>query len=220
MTNMGRWLVALGAAAASASAGAQVAENQAPASGLEEVVVTAQKQSEDLQRTAAAVTVLDSTELIASGVNDLRAAQMLTPSVRFQAENNNTQVFIRGVGANLDFANVESSVGFVLNGAYLPREGTSAAFFDLARLEVLPGAAGYVVRPQLDRRHRRADGESACAELRRQRAARARRLFGRPCRLRPEHSARRTRWPCAARSTIAITRATTNPVAIPRTITV
>jgi iron complex outermembrane receptor protein len=67
---------------------------------------------------------------------------MLTPSVRFQAEQNNTQVFIRGVGANLDFANVEQSVGFVINGAYIPREGTSAAFFDLARLEVLPGPQG------------------------------------------------------------------------------
>jgi iron complex outermembrane receptor protein len=141
MTNIGRWLVAFGAAAA-ADAAAQVAETSAPTSGLEEVVVTAQKQSEELQRTAAAVTVLDSSELIQSGVSDLRQAQMLTPSVRFQAEQNNTQVFIRGVGANLDFANVEQSVGFVINGAYVPREGTSAAFFDLAQLEVLPGPQG------------------------------------------------------------------------------
>lgn len=111
-------------------------------SGLEEVVVTAQKQSQELQRTAAAVTVLDSVSLVEAGVADLRAAQMLVPSVRFQAENNNTQVFIRGVGANLDFANVEQSVGFVVNGAYIPREGTSGAFFDLARLEVLPGPQG------------------------------------------------------------------------------
>ncbi len=128
--------------AASAGAGAQVPESSAAAAGLEEVVVTAQKQSEDLQRTAAAVTVLSSAELVESGVTDLRSVQMLAPSVRFQAEGNNTQVFIRGVGANLDFANVEQSVGFVINGAYIPREGTSAAFFDLGRLEVLPGPQG------------------------------------------------------------------------------
>ena len=142
MANMGRWLVAFGVSAASAGAGAQVSETSSAAAGLEEVVVTAQKQSEDLQRTAAAVTVLSSTELVESGVTDLRSVQMLAPSVRFQAEGNNTQVFIRGVGANLDFANVEQSVGFVINGAYIPREGTSAAFFDLGRLEVLPGPQG------------------------------------------------------------------------------
>ena len=142
MTNMGRWLVAFSLSAASAGVGAQVPESSAAAAGLEEVVVTAQKQSEDLQRTAAAVTVLSSAELVESGVTDLRSVQMLAPSVRFQAEGNNTQVFIRGVGANLDFANVEQSVGFVINGAYIPREGTSAAFFDLGRLEVLPGPQG------------------------------------------------------------------------------
>lgn len=132
----------IGAVAASTSAVAQDAASSLNTAGLEEVVVTAQKSTEDLQRTAAAVTVLDSASLVSRGVTDLRNAQMLVPSVRYQQEGNNTQVFIRGVGANLDFANVEQSVGFVINGAYIPREGTSAAFFDLASLEVLPGPQG------------------------------------------------------------------------------
>jgi iron complex outermembrane recepter protein len=67
---------------------------------------------------------------------------MIVPSVRFQAEGNNTQVFIRGVGANLDFANVEPNVAFNFAGIYLPREATSAAFFDVQQLEVLPGSQG------------------------------------------------------------------------------
>ena len=64
------------------------------------------------------------------------------PAVRFQAEGNNTQVFIRGVGANLDFPNVEPNVAFNFAGIYLPREATSAAFFDVAQMEILPGSQG------------------------------------------------------------------------------
>ena len=109
---------------------------------LEEITVTAEKQSENLQKTAAEVTAISADALIASGVTDLRQAQMVVPAVRFQAEGNNTQVFVRGVGANLDFPNVEPNVAFNFAGVYLPREATSAAFFDVAQLEILPGSQG------------------------------------------------------------------------------
>jgi iron complex outermembrane receptor protein len=109
---------------------------------LAEITVTAEKQTTNLQKTAAEVTAIPAVELIEAGITDLRQAQMLVPSVRFQAEGNNTQVFIRGVGANLDFPNVEPNVAFNFAGVYMPREATSAAFFDVAQLEVLPGSQG------------------------------------------------------------------------------
>lgn len=109
---------------------------------LEEITVTAEKQTENLQKTAADVTAISADALIAAGVTDLREAQMIVPAVRFQAEGNNTQVFVRGVGANLDFPNVEPNVAFNFAGVYLPREATSAAFFDVAQLEILPGSQG------------------------------------------------------------------------------
>jgi iron complex outermembrane receptor protein len=109
---------------------------------LEEITVTAEKQTENLQKTAAEVTVLSADALINAGVTDLRQAQMVVPAARFQAEGNNTQVFVRGVGANLDFPNVEPNVAFNFAGLYLPREATSAAFFDVAQMEVLPGSQG------------------------------------------------------------------------------
>src|SRR5260370_4638483 len=80
--------------------------------------------------------------LVTAGVRDLRQAQMVVPSVRFQAEGNNTQVFVRGVGANLDFPNAEPNVAFNFAGTYLPREATSGSFFDVAQLELLPGSQG------------------------------------------------------------------------------
>jgi len=121
---------------AHADAGADESET------LQEITITAEKQTENLQKTAADVTAISADQLVAAGVTDLREAQMVVPAVRFQAEGNNTQVFVRGVGANLDFANVEPNVAFNFAGTYLPREATSAAFFDVAQLEILPGSQG------------------------------------------------------------------------------
>jgi iron complex outermembrane receptor protein len=122
--------------------GAVTSETTSSGEALAEIVVTAEKQTENLQKTAAQVTAISADSLVEAGVTDLREAQMIVPAVRFQAEGNNTQVFVRGVGANLDFPNVEPNVAFNFAGTYLPREATSAAFFDVAQLEILPGSQG------------------------------------------------------------------------------
>jgi iron complex outermembrane receptor protein len=115
---------------------------EAPADALAEITVTAEKTTQSLQKTAAAITAISSDTMIEAGVDDLRQAQKLVPAVRFQAEGATTQVFIRGVGANLDFPNVQPNVAFNFAGIYMPREATSSAFFDVAQLEVLPGTQG------------------------------------------------------------------------------
>jgi iron complex outermembrane recepter protein len=120
----------------------QAATTDVPSDALQEITVTAEKTTQSLQKTAAAVTVIAPDTMIDAGVTDLRQAQNLVPAVRFQAEGNTTQVFIRGVGANLDYANVQPNVAFNFAGIYLPREATSAAFFDVAQLEILPGTQG------------------------------------------------------------------------------
>src|SRR5579863_560976 len=130
----------IAATAASGVANAAAADDASDT--LQEITITAEKQTENLQKTAADVTAISADQLVAAGVTDLREAQMVVPAVRFQAEGNNTQVFVRGVGANLDFANVEPNVAFNFAGTYLPREATSAAFFDVAQLEILPGSQG------------------------------------------------------------------------------
>ena len=111
-------------------------------SKLEEIVVTAHKQRENLQRTPAAITAVSGDMLLAAGVTDIRAAQNLVPSVRFQSENASTEIYIRGVGSTLDLPNIEPPTAFNFNGVYIPREATSVALFDLDQLEVLPGPQG------------------------------------------------------------------------------
>jgi iron complex outermembrane recepter protein len=109
---------------------------------LEEIVVTAQKRADNLQNTPAAITEITGNAIVADGITDLRAAQMFVPSVRFQPEQNNVEIFMRGVGTSLDLPSVEPSVGFIFGDVYVPREGTVAAFFDLAEVEALPGPQG------------------------------------------------------------------------------
>lgn len=134
-----------GAAAAQAQtapqANAAEAEDGASA-GIGEIVVTAQKRSESAQKTAAAVTAVTGEQLVSTGVADLRAVQTLVPGARFQQEGNSTQVFLRGVGSNADFANIEQGVSFNFNGLYIPREATSVPLYDIAQLEALPGPQG------------------------------------------------------------------------------
>lgn len=111
-------------------------------SELEEIVVTAQKSAQSLQKTAAAVTSVGGESLVAAGITDIRAAQFLVPSARFQQQNTATEVYVRGVGSTLDYPQVEPSTSFNFNGIYIPREAAAVPLFDIDRLEVLPGPQG------------------------------------------------------------------------------
>lgn len=137
------WPVAVHAQQIAAAAQQSSAEQAPPADiGIADIVVTAQKRSENLQKTPAAVTALSGDALVSSGIKDLAAAQEMVPGARFHQEGNTTQVFLRGIGSNLDFDNVEPSVSFNYNGINMPREATSTALYDIERFEILPGPQG------------------------------------------------------------------------------
>lgn len=109
------------------------------AQGLEEVVISVQKREQSAQDAPALISVLSADVLRAEGISDARALQSLLTGVRLQAENTSTQIFLRGVGSNLDFPQLDPPTSLHLNGVYVPREATSTALFDLAQVEVLPG---------------------------------------------------------------------------------
>ncbi len=124
-----------------------VAEALAPAGAsadgqLEEIIVTATKVSQDLQKTAAAITAIDGEALVFAGVTDIRGAQQLVPSVRFQAETSSTEIYIRGVGSTLDLPQIEPPTALNFNNVFIPREATSVPLYDVEQIEVLPGPQG------------------------------------------------------------------------------
>ncbi|MFC0306847.1 TonB-dependent receptor [Rhizorhabdus histidinilytica] len=122
-----------------------IAQSASAATGsgtIEEIVVTAQKERSTLQKTAAAITALSGDALLATGVTDIRAAQAYVPSVRFQQQGAATEVYIRGVGSSIDSPQYEPPTSVHFNGVYVPRNATGGAFYDLERVEVLPGPQG------------------------------------------------------------------------------
>jgi len=109
---------------------------------LEEIVVTAQKKTEDLQKASLAVDVVSGEQLAISGVKNAVDLQDLVPSVRFIAADQMT-VQIRGLGTVNDNPGVSSAVGYAQDGVYLAHPpALTPVLIDLQRVEVLLGPQG------------------------------------------------------------------------------
>jgi iron complex outermembrane receptor protein len=116
--------------------------------GLEQIVVTAQKQETDLQRTPIAISVLGTTDLKSRGVQSLEdLTQGAVPSLRiapFATRSSALTIGIRGiVPADSNQPARDTGVGVYIDGVYLGRtQGLGAALFDVERIEVLKGPQG------------------------------------------------------------------------------
>jgi iron complex outermembrane recepter protein len=130
--------------AAAAETDATPAPNPEAASSneLQEVVVTAEKRSENLQKTPAAVTVVRGDQLVADRIENERDLEVLAPSANFSVERENTIAYLRGVGTANDYPNSDPSVVMQINQVYTPRSATSGALYDIQNVEVLPGPQG------------------------------------------------------------------------------
>src|SRR5579862_175874 len=109
---------------------------------IEEIVVTANKRSESIQESPAAITAFNAVSLDKLGIVNALDLTKLVPGAQMIAENAVAQSFIRGVGSNIDDPYVDPGIGFNVNDISLPRYASGASFFDLARVEVLPGPQG------------------------------------------------------------------------------
>lgn len=115
--------------------------------GLQEIVVTAQKRSENLQQTPMAITAIASDEIELRGISEMRDISALAPNVQvLQGTTNATAavVSIRGIPTPPDETQgFDSPIGLYLDGVYLAR--SAAASFEVAdieRVEVLRGPQG------------------------------------------------------------------------------
>jgi outer membrane receptor protein involved in Fe transport len=117
--------------------------------GLQEVVVTAQKRSEDLQKVPISLQVLGSEKLDQMQVHDLDDYTKLLPSVTFRSNGpGQAELFFRGIST--------SSSATPLHAGFLPSSGlyldeipvTTVAgaldihIYDIARVEALAGPQG------------------------------------------------------------------------------
>jgi iron complex outermembrane recepter protein len=116
---------------------------------LEEVVVTAEKRSENIQDVPIAITAFSEADLRSKGVTDIHSLSTLTPNVNldegspFSGSNSVLSASIRGIGQD-DFAfNLDPGVGVYVDGVYYARTvGANQNLLDVERIEILNGPQG------------------------------------------------------------------------------
>jgi iron complex outermembrane receptor protein len=114
----------------------------APTAGLtqlKEIVVTAEKRAQNLEKAPATVSVITGDQLVTRGVQDISEATVDYPSVKFGQISGTTHLYIRGIGAEQDRASIDPLVAMTENGVNLPREITGNNLFDVSAVQVLPG---------------------------------------------------------------------------------
>ena len=116
---------------------------------LEEVVVTAQKRSENVQDVPIAVTAITALQLEQKGITSVSQLSNLAPNVNldagtpFSGSDTVLSAYIRGIGQD-DFAfNLDPGVGVYVDGVYLARSvGANTTMLDVDRVEILKGPQG------------------------------------------------------------------------------
>ena len=116
----------------------------APGTGLQEIIVTAQRRSENLQKAAMAVSAVTGDALAAAGVTHPTELTSLFPSLQVAPSAGPYNLFyLRGVGNFNANAFSDSAIAFNVDGVYVGRPSSATGFFyDLERVEVVKGPQG------------------------------------------------------------------------------
>jgi len=109
---------------------------------IQEIVVTAQKRSENLQKASISIDAVRGEDLAKAGIHSATDLQDIIPDVRFQTSDELT-VNIRGLGTSDLNGGVDSAVAYAQDGIYLSHPAALAPIlFDMQRVEVLLGPQG------------------------------------------------------------------------------
>jgi iron complex outermembrane receptor protein len=135
-------LFAAGSAQAADSSPSPTMQPEA-GSTLEEVVVTAEKRTENLQKTPLAISAFTSAKIEQAGLAGPQELQFNVPSMTFGENFSYSQITLRGLGSNTFLTSSEPSVATYMDGVYTGQLiSQSVPNFDLERIEVLRGPQG------------------------------------------------------------------------------
>jgi len=113
---------------------------------LRQLVTTARRRTEFVQRTPVAVTALTTGDIDAREVRRLDELDGLVPSLSFDraiGNSNSARISIRGIAEGDPNPAVDPAVGVYVDGVYSPRaQGLNVPLFDVERVEVLRGPQG------------------------------------------------------------------------------
>ena len=142
--SFGTRLALLSGAGLAALATPAMAQNAAPAADsgkLEEIVVTANKRQESLQKVPLAITAIPAAQLELRGLAEAKDLSAIAPNVSVVGATTNATaavVTIRGIATSADETQgFDQPVGIYLDGVYLAR--SSAQGFQVADIERIAG---------------------------------------------------------------------------------
>lgn len=143
-----RTLIALGLAGVACPAWAEadapdVTEPPGEPTSMDEVVVTAQRRTQNLQEVPIAVSVVSAKTLDTLRVQDVNDVGKLVPSLTVTRSGKAPTIFLRGIGNNSFSPGQEQNIATYVDGVYYPSISANVFSFDnLERIEVLRGPQG------------------------------------------------------------------------------
>jgi len=111
---------------------------------IQEVVVTAERRAETVQKTPLAITALTPESLRTLGVTSATSLNSLVPGLEIGGNGGGSlDIFIRGIGSTNDTEVGDPAVAFNVDGVYMARSrSANGLFYDIDRIEVLRGPQG------------------------------------------------------------------------------
>lgn len=131
------------ALADTATTAAEEPVQEGPGSGLDEIVVTAQRRTESLISVPLAIQAMSSDSLQKQGISRIEELQSAVVGLTMQyGSNGYLTPFIRGVGNSVAGNYAENSVAIYIDDVPRPRSSSSTELANLERIEVLKGPQG------------------------------------------------------------------------------
>ncbi|MGC2224359.1 MAG: TonB-dependent receptor plug domain-containing protein, partial [Methylocella sp.] len=135
---------ALAAASPANADAAQQADPNAATDEIPEIIVTAQRRSENIQKVPISITAIDAATATSKGIARVDDLSVIAPAVNVtQSQGGEGFVFIRGVGTSLGIPGLEPPIAYYVDGVYYAGQAAHAeSFDDLERIEILKGPQG------------------------------------------------------------------------------
>ena len=111
--------------------------------GVQDIIVTAQRTGQSLQKVPIAVNVVSGADLTTRGLTDTGALSAAVPNLSLNRNGVVANPYLRGIGSNGSNPNDEQSVATYVDGVYIASPlGNIFSLNNIARIEVLKGPQG------------------------------------------------------------------------------
>jgi iron complex outermembrane receptor protein len=111
--------------------------------GIEAIVVTAERRSESVQDAPLAITALTGDQLRSAGVSNITQLSGAVPNLSIDIAAGVPHITMRGLGSTATLNNAEPDAAFSVDGFLIGRpEATVDSLFDIDRIEVVLGPQG------------------------------------------------------------------------------